>query len=68
MDNQKLTAEWQERIVECCEKKLGRKLFPVELQSIEKFRGFQALEMIEDMVSDAQPSEIERYLRSIVAQ
>jgi hypothetical protein len=68
MDNQELVTEWQKRIVACCEAKLGRQLSSKELQSIKRFGGFQALEAIEDTVSDAQPDQVERYLDSIAAQ
>jgi hypothetical protein len=67
MDNQKLIAEWQAKIIERCETKLGRLLFPTELHAIKQFRGFQALEMIDDTVTQAQPNEIEHYLISLVA-
>jgi hypothetical protein len=65
MDNQKLVAEWQTKIVACCEAKLERQLSAKELQSIKRFSGFQALEMIEDTVTHARPDEVERYLGSI---
>lgn len=67
MDNQDLVAEWQTKIVGFCESKFGRQLSPKELQSIKKIGGFQALEMIEDKVSKAQPKEVERYLCSLAA-
>lgn len=68
MDNQELVAEWQMRIVACCEAKLGRQLSLAELQSIRRFGGFQALVTIEDTVSHTQPDEVERYLGSISVQ
>jgi len=68
MDNQKLVAEWQTKIVTCCEVKLGRQLSSAELGSIKRFGGFQALELIEDTINHAQPNEVERYLASIAAQ
>jgi len=68
MDNQKLVAEWQAKIVACCEAKLGRQLSSIELQSIKRYGGFQALEMIEETVNHAQPNEVERYLGSIAAK
>jgi hypothetical protein len=67
MDNQKLVAEWQMKIVACCEAKLERQLSAKELQSIKRFSGFQALVMIEDTVTRARPDEVERYLGSIAA-
>jgi hypothetical protein len=67
MDNQELVAEWQAKIVGCCEAKLGRQLSSTELQFIRWFSGFQALEMIEDTVNQARPDVVERYLRSIAA-
>lgn len=68
MDNQALVAEWQKRIVACCEAKLGRQLSSKELQSIKRLGGFQALESIQDMVSNAQPDQVEQYLDSIAVQ
>ena len=68
MDNQKLVAEWQAKIVECCEAKLGRVLSPTERQSIARFNGFQALEMIEDTVNQSEPKDVEQYLVSLAAQ
>jgi len=68
MDNQKLIAEWQTKIVGFCEAKLGRQLSPPELRSIKRFNGFQALETIEDTVNQAQPNEVERYLGTLAAQ
>jgi hypothetical protein len=65
MENQTLVADWQKKIVACCEAKLERQLSAIELQSIKRFNGFQALEMIEDTVTQARPDEVERYLGSI---
>lgn len=65
MDNQKLVAEWQTKIIACCEAKLERQLSATELQCIKRFSGFQALEMIEDTVTQVRLDEVERYLRSI---
>lgn len=67
MDNSKLVAEWQTKVVACCETKLGRQLSEIELQSIKRFSGFQALEMIEDTVTHAPPDEVERYLAQLRA-
>jgi hypothetical protein len=41
MDNQKLVADWQKKIVASCEAKLGRQLSTIELQSIKRFKGFK---------------------------
>jgi hypothetical protein len=65
MDNQELVAEWQARIAGRCEAKLGRQLSLTERQSIGRFGGFQALEMIEDTVDQARPDEVEQYLRML---
>jgi hypothetical protein len=67
MNNQKLVRTWQKRIVETCESKLGRPLRPGELGAITSVGSFLGLEMVEDMVSEAQADEIEKYLVSIAA-
>lgn len=68
VDNHELVATWQNKIIECCETRLGRRLWPVELKSIRRYGGFLALEMIQDTVSHGAPDEIVAYLSWLAAQ
>ncbi len=64
MHDDKLVTDWQQRIVDIAEKRLGRTLSPAEQDFILYRRALLALEMIEDTVTRSEPEALERYLNS----
>ena len=64
MDNEKIVKEWQERIINESEKKLGRSLTEAEMHFIISRKGFMALEVIEDTVRSSSMNEVYTYLNS----
>lgn len=64
MREQVVTANLQREICMTCEARLGRPLSQVELNFVMAHRGFLALELIRDTVSDMTADELSEYLNS----
>lgn len=64
MDNQELVRNWQAKIIDIAERRLGRVLGDAERVFIMSRGGFRALEMMEESVSGYGVKELERYLNS----
>ena len=64
MDNRKVVKVWHRKIVEECERRLGRELTTVENKFITSRGGFIALEMIEDTVNSLEGGALSDYLNS----